>query len=388
MISKQRALFIGIALIVITYFTSLTLNVTFGNKVIVSKDQYEQMQKLSKVSFLIDTAKNEFYTDADEAALITASEKGVFDGLDDPYSQYYTKDEFKSLLEATSGSYVGIGVVVSPAEDGFITVVAPIEGTPAEKAGIKPDDRITQVDGVKYSAKEMDKAIGVIKGEPGKPVVLTVLREDEPAFDITIVREKIELKSVRSEMMGDIGYLRISSFDERTSEEFDQHLAELNKNDPKGLIIDLRDNPGGLLDQVKEVSDSILGEATIVYTKDKQGEESYLKSDAKNSFDLPLVVLVNENSASASEIFAGAIRDNKAGKLVGTTTYGKGLVQNVIPLKDGSGYKITVAQYFTPSGEYINEKGITPDFVVEQSEDSEKDDQLEKAKEVMTDIIK
>lgn len=388
MISKQRALFIGIALIVITYFTSLTLNVTFGNKVIVSKDQYEQMQKLSKVSFLIDTAKNEFYTDADEAALIAASEKGVFDGLDDPYSQYYTKDEFKSLLEATSGSYVGIGVVVSPAEDGFITVVAPIEGTPAEKAGIKPDDRITQVDGVKYSAKEMDKAIGVIKGEPGKPVVLTVLREDEPAFDITIVREKIELKSVRSEMMGDIGYLRISSFDERTSEEFDQHLAELNKNDPKGLIIDLRDNPGGLLDQVKEVSDSILGEATIVYTKDKQGEESYLKSDAKNSFDLPLVVLVNENSASASEIFAGAIRDNKAGKLVGTTTYGKGLVQNVIPLKDGSGYKITVAQYFTPSGEYINEKGITPDFVVEQSEDSEKDDQLEKAKEVMTDIIK
>lgn len=388
MISKQRALFIGIALIVITYFTSLTLNVTFGNKVIVSKDQYEQMQKLSKVSFLIDTAKNEFYTDADEAALITASEKGVFDGLDDPYSQYYTKDEFKSLLEATSGSYVGIGVVVSPAEDGFITVVAPIEGTPAEKAGIKPDDRITQVDGVKYSAKEMDKAIGVIKGEPGKPVVLTVLREDEPAFDITIVREKIELKSVRSEMMGDIGYLRISSFDERTSEEFDQHLADLNKNDPKGLIIDLRDNPGGLLDQVKEVSDSILGEATIVYTKDKQGEESYLKSDAKNSFDLPLVVLVNENSASASEIFAGAIRDNKAGKLVGTTTYGKGLVQNVIPLKDGSGYKITVAQYFTPSGEYINEKGITPDFVVEQSEDSEKDDQLEKAKEVMTDIIK
>lgn len=388
MISKQRALFIGIALIVITYFTSLTLNVTFGNKVIVSKDQYEQMQKLSKVSFLIDTAKNEFYTDADEAALIAASEKGVFDGLDDPYSQYYTKDEFKSLLEATSGSYVGIGVVVSPAEDGFITVVAPIEGTPAEKAGIKPDDRITQVDGVKYSAKEMDKAIGVIKGEPGKPVVLTVLREDEPAFDITIVREKIELKSVRSEMMGDIGYLRISSFDERTSEEFDEHLSELNKNNPKGLIIDLRDNPGGLLDQVKEVSDSILGEATIVYTKDKQGKESYLKSDEKNSFDLPLVVLVNENSASASEIFAGAIRDNKAGKLVGTTTYGKGLVQNVIPLKDGSGYKITVAQYFTPSGEYINEKGITPDFVVEQSEDSEKDDQLEKAKEVMTDIIK
>ena len=328
-----------------------------------------------------------FYTDADEDALITASEKGVFDGLNDPYSQYYTKDEFKNLLEMTSGSYVGIGVVVSPAEDGFITVVAPIEGTPAEKAGIKPDDRITKVDGVKYSADEMDKAIAVIKGEPGKPVVLTVLRDDAPAFDVTIIREKIEIDSVRSEMMGDIGYLRISSFDERTSEEFDSNLEDLSRNDPKGLIIDLRDNPGGLLDQVKEVSDRILGEATIVYTKDKQGNESYLKSDARNSFDLPLVVLVNENSASASEIFAGAIRDNDAGKLVGTTTYGKGLVQNVIPLKDGSGYKITVAQYFTPSGEYINEKGIEPDYVVEQSEDSEQDDQLEKAKEVMAEII-
>lgn len=383
MISKKKAVIGAVLLMAVTFLLTNIFNVTIGNKVIISKSDYQEFQKLSKVRFLKDRIEDEFYQDVKEEDLITAMERGIFDGLDDPYSQYYTKDEFKDLMEMTSGSYVGVGIVVSPGEDGFITVVAPIEDTPAEKAGILPGDKITKVDKVKYSAKEMDKAISIIKGEPGKDVVLSIIRENKPEFDITIKREKILIKSVKSEMMDEIGYMRISSFDERTGEEFDENLLSLKNNNPKGLIIDLRDNPGGLLDQVKEVADSILGEATIVYTEDRAGNRQYLKSNSSGKLDIPLVILVNENSASASEILAGAVRDNKAGTLVGTTTFGKGLVQNVVPLKDGSGYKITMAQYFTPNGEYINEKGITPEYVVEIGEEDTEDVQLNKAIEVI-----
>ncbi len=386
MISKKRAVIGSILLITLTFLCTSMFNVVIGNKAIISKSDYEEFKKLSKVLFLKERIEDEFYQDVNEEDLITAVERGIFDGLDDPYSQYYTKDEFKDLIETTSGSYVGVGIVVSPGEDGFITVVAPIEDTPAEKAGIKPGDKITKVDSVKYSAKELDKAISIIKGEPGKDVVLSIIREDMQEFDVTIKREQIVIKSVKSEMMEDIGYIRISSFDERTGEEFDENLASIKENNPKGIIIDLRDNPGGLLDQVKEVADSILGEATIVYTEDRDGNRNYLKSSASGKLDIPLVILVNGNSASASEILAGAVRDNKAGTLVGTTTFGKGLVQNVVPLKDGSGYKITMAQYFTPSGEYINEKGITPEYVVQASEDESKDVQLEKAIQIIREI--
>lgn len=383
MISKKKAVIGAVLLMAVTFLLTNIFNVTIGNKVIISKSDYQEFQKLSKVRFLKDRIEDEFYQDVKEEDLIAAMERGIFDGLEDPYSQYYTKDEFKDLMEMTSGSYVGVGIVVSPGEDGFITVVAPIEDTPAEKAGILPGDKITKVDKVKYSAKEMDKAISIIKGEPGKDVVLSIIRENKPEFDITIKREKILIKSVKSEMMDEIGYMRISSFDERTGEEFDENLLSLKNNNPKGLIIDLRDNPGGLLDQVKEVADSILGEATIVYTEDRAGNRQYLKSNSSGKLDIPLVILVNENSASASEILAGAVRDNKAGTLVGTTTFGKGLVQNVVPLKDGSGYKITMAQYFTPNGEYINEKGITPEYVVEIGEEDTEDVQLNKAIEVI-----
>ncbi len=386
MISKKKAVIGAIILIVITFLFTSIFNLTTGNKVMISKTDYKEFQKLSKLRFLKESIEDEFYQDVNEEDLITGMERGIFDGLEDPYSQYYTKDEFEDLREMTSGSYVGVGIVVSPGEDGFITVVAPIEDTPAQKAGILPGDKITKVDNVKYSAKEMDKAISIIKGKPGENVVLSIIREKTPEFDITIKREKIQLKSVKSEMKEEIGYIRISSFDERTGVEFDENLASIKANNPKGLIIDLRDNPGGLLSQVKDVSDSILGEATIVYTQDKVGNKEYLKSNASGKLDIPLVVLVNGNSASASEILAGAVRDNKAGKLVGTTTYGKGLVQNVVKLKDGSGYKITMAQYFTPSGEYINEKGITPDYVVELLEDSEDDAQLDKAFEVIREL--
>lgn len=383
MISRKKALFITVIGMVVAFVAATVLPISIGNKVLVSKYQYREYQKLEKVLKIKDTVQRDFYQPVDEKKIIEAMNKGTFEGLEDPYSNYYDKEEFKQLMETTSGAYVGVGIIVSPGEDGLITVVAPIEDTPAEKAGVKPGDKILKVNDESFSAKEMNEAISKIKGTPGEKVKIGLARGSQ-TLDVEIVREEIQLKSVKSEMKEDIAYIRISNFDQKTGEEFEEHLSKVKANNPKGLILDLRDNPGGLLDQVKEVADNILGEATIVYTMDRTGSKRYLKSDAQGKLEIPLVVLVNGNSASASEILAGAVRDNEAGTLVGTTTFGKGLVQSVVELDDQTGYTLTTAQYFTPSGEYIHKKGITPDVVIEYSEEDGSDDiQLEKAMEII-----
>lgn len=383
MISRKKALFITVIGMVVAFVAATVLPISIGNKVLVSKYQYREYQKLEKVLKIKDTVQRDFYQPVDEKKIIEAMNKGTFEGLEDPYSNYYDKEEFKQLMETTSGAYVGVGIIVSPGEDGLITVVAPIEDTPAEKAGVKPGDKILKVNDESFSAKEMNEAISKIKGTPGEKVKIGLARGSQ-TLDVEIVREEIQLKSVKSEMKEDIAYIRISNFDQKTGEEFEEHLSKVKANNPKGLILDLRDNPGGLLDQVKEVADNILGEATIVYTMDRTGGKRYLKSDAQGKLEIPLVVLVNGNSASASEILAGAVRDNEAGTLVGTTTFGKGLVQSVVELDDQTGYTLTTAQYFTPSGEYIHKKGITPAVVIEYSEEDGSDDiQLEKAMEII-----
>ena len=382
MISKKRAFFISLMLVIASFFGSLAFNITVGNRVVITKSDYENLKELSSVIYLKNEIERNFYQEVDRDSLLLGMKRGLFEGLGDPYSQFYTKEEYDRLMESTSGSYVGVGLVVSPGEDGFITVIGPIEGTPADRAGIKPNDKILEVDNVKLSARELDIAVSMMKGEPDQKVVLTIQREGQPPFDVEIIRERIVLKSVNSEMMDDIGYIRISSFDEKTGAEFKENLNTIKENNPKGLIIDLRDNPGGYLDQVKEVADSIMGEGTIVYTQDRKGEKRFLKSDANGSLDIPLVILVNENSASASEILAGAVRDNAVGTLVGNTTFGKGLVQNLIPLRTGEGYKMTVAQYFTPNGEYIDGTGITPEHLIE-----DEDEQMEKAIEIINDKV-
>lgn len=354
----------------ITFFVSVSGTISFMGSRFVVNGEDNWNKKFREILELKNTVERDFYQKIPEEALIEGMKRGIFEGLDDPYSQYYNQEEYQSLMESTDGSYVGVGIVISPGEDELITVVAPIEDTPAEKAGIKPGDKILSVDGEKFKAREMDKAVRKIKGVPGEAVVLTVFRDND-VFDVKIIREKIQLKSVKSEMMEDIAYIRISNFDKHTGAEFNEHLAKVKKESPKGLVIDLRDNPGGLLDQVKVVADSILGEEVIVYTMDRSGQKRYLNSDAKGKLDIPLVVLVNGSSASASEILAGAVRDNKAGTLVGTTTFGKGLVQSVVELPDKTGYTLTTAQYFTPSGEYIHKKGIQPDVVVEEPEEKD-----------------
>lgn len=360
MISKKRAIVYGIVLVIVTALFTSTLQIGLGNKVVVSKDLYEKYSKYNKMIGLEGAIKEDFYQKTKDDKLVNGAIKGMFSGLDDPYSQYYTKEEFKRLKEQTSGSFVGIGVIISPSpDDDYLTVVSPIQGSPAEKSGIEAGDKIVKVDGKNVFAKNSDEAISMIKGKEGTTVELT-LKRDGKEFDVKVKREEIVSKSVEGKMLEDkIGYVRITSFSENTYKEFKTALDRLKSEGMKGLILDVRDNGGGLLNICKDIADELIGEGTIVYTKDNKGNTEYLKSD-KDNLGLPIAILTNGNSASASEILTGAIVDNKAGISIGTTTFGKGLVQSVRELKDGTGFKLTTAQYFTPSGDYINEKGIKP----------------------------
>jgi carboxyl-terminal processing protease len=381
--SKKKAIVYGVILVVVTALFTSTLQIAIGNKVVVSKDIYESLKKYNKMLALESIIDDDFYQKPSEANLVNGAIKGLFSGLDDPYSQYYTADEFERLKEQTSGSFVGIGVVISPnSEDDSITVVSPIEGSPAEKSGILAGDKILKVDGKTVSAKNSDEAVSKIKGKKGTEVDLTIKR-GEQLIDVKVKREEIVSKTVKSEVLEDnIGYLKITSFSEHTYKEFKTALDKLKKDNIKGLVLDLRDNPGGLLTVCKDIADDLIGEGTIVYTKDNKGDTEYLKSN-EDKLGLPIAVLTNENSASASEILTGAIVDNKEGVSVGTTTFGKGLVQSVRELKDGTGYKLTTAQYFTPNGDYINGKGIKPTI-----EEKDVDKQLPAAIEWVKENIK
>ncbi|RDC49762.1 S41 family peptidase [Acinetobacter sp. RIT592] len=349
MISKKRAIIYSVIIVIAT---ALITSQVVGFK-------YKGYDKIAGLKRTID---KDFYKDPDNEKLMTGSIKGMFESLDDPYSQYYTKEEFEKLQEQTSGSYVGIGVVIGPtSDDELITVVSPIEGSPAEKSGIKSGDKIIKVNGKEVTSKDMDKAMSLIKGKAGTDVKLTIKRGSE-VLDINVKREEIVMKTIDSKVLeNNIGYIKISSFDEHTYDDFKKALNSLNKKGIKGLVLDLRDNPGGLLNICDDIADEILPEGdTIVSVKDNSGKAKYLKSDNNRELDLPIALLINGGSASASEILTGAIVDNNRGIAIGTTTFGKGLVQTVRGLNDGTGYKLTTAQYYTPSGDYINKKGIKP----------------------------
>ena len=358
MLSKKRAFLYGVLLVMITALVTFNVDIVLGDKVVISKETYDTYKKYNKLLGLEELVKDDFYQKVDDTKIVDGAIKGMFYGLDDPYSQYYTQEEFKKLKEQTSGSFVGIGVYINPiSDDEYITIKSPVKGSPAEKAGILSGDKILKVDGKVVTSENSDEAISMIKGKEGTTVELTIKRNDK-VFDVNVKREKIVTDTVEYKTLEDsIGYIKISSFAENTYDEF--KLALNGLKDIKGLIIDVRDNPGGLLNVCKDIVDDLIGEGTIVYTKNNKGETEYLKSD-KDKIDVPIVVLTNESSASASEILTGAIIDNNAGISVGTTTFGKGLVQTVRELKDGTGYKLTTAQYYTPSGNYINEKGIKP----------------------------
>ena len=321
---------------------------TIGGKVLVNGEDYQFFKQYEKI---------------DDSKMVEGAIKGMVNGLDDPYTVFMNKKEFDELKTSTQGSFTGVGIYIGD-KDGKIVVVAPIEDSPAEKAGIKSGDIITKVNDQEVSAKESDKAVAMMKGKAGTKVKITIYREGVGEKDIEVTREKIVFKTVKSEMLSDnIAYIRITTFDENTSKAFISALDDMKSKGMKGLILDLRDNPGGLLDECKVVADKLLGKGTIVYTLDKDGNKEVLESD-EDKINVPLVILTNGGTASASEIVSGAVRDHKAGTLIGTTTFGKGLVQTVIPLIDGTGIKVTTARYYTPSGECIQKKGIKPDIEI------------------------
>lgn len=388
----------------ITFGLTNLMSVNLNTKMYIPKREYDQLtsvyKEYSKIIGVEKYIKENYLRDVDDEKLIEGQLKGLLQSLEDPYSVYMTEDEFKSMLEQTSGSFGGIGVVVSPGDDNLITVVSAIEKTPGERAGIKSGDKIIKVDGTEFTAEKMDAAVKIMRGKPNTKVTLTIMRKDKEGknemMDLEIVREKIRLETVKSNIIDDdIGYIKITSFDDLTYKDFKTELDKLENNNIKGLIIDLRNNPGGLLDRTAQIADELLGEGDIVYTETKDGKREYLKSD-KAMVDYPLAILVNGGSASASEILAGAIKDHNRGTLIGTTTYGKGVVQRLKDLPDGSGLKLTISEYFTPNGINIHGIGIEPDIVLELPEDIEEigvdnlsqDNQLKKAIEVVKSKIK
>lgn len=359
---------------------------------------YKDMGLSEKISTIATILDQKYVDEID----FDKMEEGIYDGmvraLGDPYTDYMTAEEFSQFLEDNEGEFYGIGVeVIADTTDGSIRVISPIIGTPAERAGILPDDRIIKVNDTDVSAESIDEAIKLIKGEEGTSVKVTIYRQSTGEIkDFDIVREKINVQTVESKIVDDnIGYLRITSFKENTYDQFKEHYDNLMGQNIKGLVIDVRNNPGGNLDVVEKITDMLIPEGTLVYTIDKEGKREDYTSDAE-CINIPLCVLVNGNSASASEILSGAVQDTGTGKLVGTQTFGKGLVQGLYPLSDGSGLKITIQKYYTPKGVCIQGEGIAPDYVVELPEElqyqltieEDKDTQLQKALEVIKEQLK
>lgn len=321
--------------------------------------------------------------------------KGMIAGLDDAYAAYYTKEEYQSMMDSTNGSYYGIGVEMSQnMTTGIITITRVFEGSPAEEAGLLPGDVIYKVQDTEVTGEDLTKVVSMVKGAEGTTVPISVAREGESDYlTFDVERRTIEISTVEHRMLdGNIGYISIASFDDVTVNQFLTALEDLENQGETALIIDLRNNGGGLVSSAGSILDRLLPEGLIVYTEDKYGNREELKSDAENYFDKPLAVLVNGNSASASEIFAGAIKDYGIGTLVGTQTFGKGIVQKVYPLSDGTAVKLTVSKYYTPKGNNIHGIGISPDVEVELDADvanaitipEEKDNQLQKAVEILT----
>lgn len=347
----------------------------------------ETEKKLEAIEEVID----EYYyqdADIDVDAMTEGMYAGMVNALGDPYSVYYTEEEWNDLMQETAGIYYGIGayLMIDP-NTGLGKVSGVIENTPAEEAGLRADDLLYLVDGESTMGMELSEIVARVKGEEGTKVHLTIYREGETDYlEIDVERRQIEAPTVKYEMLeNNIGYIQITEFDDVTTDQFTEALAVIKGSGAKGLVLDLRGNPGGSLNVVVEIARQILPKGLIVYTEDKYGERDEYTCDGRNELDMPLAVLVNGNSASASEILAGAIKDYNKGTLVGTTTFGKGIVQRVLPLTDGTALKLTISAYYTPKGNNIHGVGIEPDVVCEFDSDAyydkDVDNQLEKAVE-------
>lgn len=370
----------------------------FGGRYVLSNKDHavnqESVQKAKTIERLID----KYYLDQiDNDELESYLYKGLMAGLGDPYSTYYTAEEYKELTEDTEGVYRGIGVTMQKdVSTGSVTVVKCFEGAPGAEAGLQPQDQLVKVNGEDITDKELSEVVKMIKTSKSDTVTLTILREGESDYrEVKVTLDTVEAPMVEHEMLDDkIGYITINQFAETTASQYETALEDLNNQGMERLIVDVRDNPGGLLTSVCDVLDSMLPEELLVYTEDKNGKKSEYNATGTDQFDKPMVVLVNGNSASAAEIFSGALQDYKVAKLVGTTTFGKGIVQQIFNLSDGSAVKMTISKYYTPSGRCIHGTGLEPDIEVDLPDelknqvsiDKSEDTQLQKAIETVKEM--
>ncbi|SCJ73767.1 Probable CtpA-like serine protease [uncultured Clostridium sp.] len=405
MYSKQSVVRLAIVLILATAILSVGGTVLVssilqlsGEQVAVSADEYASIERFARLDDVYQRIMKNYYETPDGEKLINGAIKGMVEGLDDPYSRYYTPEEYTESQQDAEGLYYGIGVVVSMDKDTHqLNIIKVYSDTPAQEVDLRKGDVITSVDGADLSGMELSQITALIKGEELSQVKLTILRDGQ-TLEKTLTRRQVTVDRVEWHMMADnIGYIQISEFRGNALEKMEAAIAEMKDKGAKGIVLDLRDNPGGMMDIVVPIADMLLPEGLIVYTEDVNGNRREEKSDAE-MLNLPLTVLINGNSASASEILAGAIQDYGVGTLIGTTTYGKGIVQSIMPYKeDGAALQITTSRYFTPNGRNIHGEGIAPDITVEMPEEllknpqdltEENDPQLQKALEVLKSEIK
>ena len=343
-----------------------------------TSNEYSLVQTLQTFKTMI----NQLYIgDIDEESMLEGAIKGYVEGLGDPYTEYLTKEEMEEFTEETNSEYVGIGVYVgNDTVNNTILVVGVMKSSPAEEAGIQIGDVIEKIDGVAYTGKQLDEATKVLKAEEGTTATLTIRRDNEEK-ELTVVRRKITVQHVASEMLeNNIAYIQIDSFDANVASSFEEQITSLMNNGATGIIIDLRNNGGGIVDEATGIADLFLdkGETILITKSKKENNEEETKSERDPIVkDIPVVILVNEATASASEILAGALKDNYGATIIGKQTYGKGVIQTLYTLTDGSGIKITTEEYYTPNHNQINEVGITPDIEVDITENE--DTQLQRA---------
>jgi carboxyl-terminal processing protease len=374
-LSRRKILFGAVLLVLMTFLAT-----SAGFLYLMNAWSSDVVSTL-RVLRALQVVKSRYVEDVSVDTLMAGSIKGMVNSLNDPHSIYMDNKMFKDFMIETEGSFGGVGIVIGT-KDKLLTVVAPIEGTPGEKAGIKSGDQIIKIDGQDTKDLALDEAVNKIRGPEGSKVVLTIKR-GEDTQDYTLTRSNIQIKTVAGKMMDNhIGYIRISMFNENTGDDFIHKLQELEKQGMKAIVLDLRDNPGGLLNESVEVASQLVPKGPVVSVVTRDGQrETHSSNLAVPKY--PVAVLVNGGSASASEIVAGAVQDTGVGTLIGTKTYGKGSVQTVIRLDEASAVKLTIAKYLTPKDRSINGVGIEPDITIELPETKDKDVQLEKALEVL-----